>query len=216
MFKYSEKFDRLLGPMEVTCDDYTIDEDSLQFLARIVDEDTSMIPASADIIRNSNDNENTKCSTSHRSENHSMNGEKNGQSLHKCYICNEVFALETNLYNHTNSHTKEIDFECEPCSMSFSKLGDVFRHFGHVHKKEPPALKSPNMHAPAKSVKKQERFKRRCSICSKYFYYLAEHINGMHTKEISYKCSFCPKKFYYRSVLSRHTNQVHKNARLNV
>lgn len=170
-----------------------------------------MILASADTSRNSNDNENPKWSTSHRSENRSMNGERIGQSLHKCYVCNKVFALEKSLYNHMNSHTKEIDFECESCSMSFSKLGDVYRHFGHVHKQEPPVLKSPKLHAPWKSANKQGRFKRRCSICSKYFYYLTEHINGMHTKEISYKCSFCPKIFYYRSVLGRHTKKVHVN-----
>lgn len=214
MFKFFEKIDQLLGTLEVTERNYTIDEDSLQFFARIVhqaetNQSTPMTPAYAETKLNIKINKNSKCSTSHQSESHSMNGKKIGQSLHKCCICNECFASRSYLYDHMNSHTKEIEFECGICSMLFSKLGDVHRHVKRGHKKKPLALKSPNMNAQVQSVKKLS--KHRCFICSKYYsyMYLSTHINGVHTKEISYKCSFCPKMFNYRTSLDRHTKSVH-------
>lgn len=214
MFKYSEKVDQLLGTLEVTSDDCTIDEDSLQFLAQIVyedktDQNTSKTPAYAETNRNSNDNNNPKCSTSHQSESHGLNGKQIGLSLHKCYICDEVFTSTSGLYNHMNSHTKGIHFVCKSCSKSFSKLGDLCEHVRRVHEKQISALKSPNMHPLVKSVKK--RLKRKCFICSKYYSSLPQHINGMHTKEISYKCKFCPKVYNYRSSLRQHTKYVHIN-----
>lgn len=195
---------QLMGTLQAVSDEngsvnWIIDQDSLQFLERIVDEDKlrdAMRKKDKKIYSNNNTHE--MCSNSHQIRN--LKKKSAGQLLLHCRVCNERFASRTNLNNHINSHTAE-DFKCKSCLLHFAELVDFCEHVKCVHETD-ETCSSQQDQVSEKLVKKYE-----CLICSKRFISKNgwnEHINGIHTKKISYKCTFCPKFFYYYSSMHRH------------
>lgn len=214
-YLHQKQINQLLGTLEHTSDqkntlECIIDENSQEFLERIVDEDNMIQNFSMDGNAFDSISYNIREHfTSHQNETNRMNGQRTGQLLHYCYVCNKGFALSSNLSNHISLHAKENNFELKSCSMHFSQLNDCKNH------EIKQVCKSSQIHKPKLSAMKQNNLMHKCSMCAKNFHSkigLRYHINGIHTKEISYKCMFCPKIYYYRSTLYSHQKKCKSNA----
>lgn len=192
--------------------DWTIDEDLMQFLQSIVD-GTEMNQAStmevAPLDEKCLKNTNPSCFPSKQNKVRAVDEKHTVKLLLRCDVCNKVLASRSDLQNHINLHAGGIHFECKLCSIHFPQLSDLFEHTKEVHEKSQFSA-SLSDEPPKKQAQVQER--QRCSICSKYFSTkttLRYHINGVHTKEISYNCPLCPKVYYWRSGLRAHQIRYH-------
>ena len=132
---------------------------------------------------------------------------------HFCAECGEKFQNKRKLKHHfqtihelkqkveiheSKEHIENIvkDFNCDICSLSFTKESRFKEHADSVHGDKKP-------------------FK--CSICPKSLsgnQKLQEHIESVHEKKTRYECSSCDSKFYWKELLQKHIRTVHEKKKL--
>jgi KRAB domain-containing zinc finger protein len=111
----------------------------------------------------------------------------------KCDHCDKAYSQKRHLADHVNSiHTKLISYSCELCNYISYAKSDLRKH---------SILK----HSP-----KTVQFK--CDHCDKAYTqkkHLADHVNSIHTKLISYSCELCNYISYDKSDLRKHSILKH-------
>lgn len=137
------------------------------------------------------------CLTAHKAS-HSQR-----ERIHECNVCHKTFYTKPILTSHMKSHYDK-PFQCEKCTKSFLRKGDLSRHCRTNSCKR-------MTHLPKVSI-------FQCYICSKElksFYLLRRHMLLFHLRNHSkrYSCDECPKKYTSMEHLRYHKRAIHRNER---
>ena len=116
---------------------------------------------------------------------------------HKCKECGEMFYNESERIHHFEAMHSELlpTSNCEICGIIFRGIGAS------------SSLK--------KHLKNHTKGETACPHCGKKVRQLENHIATMHTQndEMSHKCSYCGKGFSNKTVLQKHIDSIHLDAR---
>ncbi|XP_062619441.1 zinc finger protein 37-like isoform X2 [Saccostrea cucullata] len=113
-----------------------------------------------------------------------------GNSLHQCDVCKDVFLQRQDLLDHVTTHTKTLPYICIECGKGFEKKWKLDLHtMSHLS------------HHPFQ-----------CDVCGMSF--KMEAILRTHQKQHKelepFKCNHCPLKFKSKEESRNHMQQEHK------
>jgi len=137
----------------------------------------------------------------------------------KCPQCDYHCASITAMKIHIRvKHTKEKPFQCEYCSSSFARKGQLQNHVTlHTGEQRFCCKLCPKKFATNDRLKVHQRTHTgekpfQCHLCSAMFaakFNLIAHVRGVH-KELLYKCQFCSSGFEKKSKLEDHIALYHR------
>jgi len=149
------------------------------------------------------------------------------KSIYECYFCGCTFKIQSNLFRHLATHTREFQFKCEflPCTKRKLHKSTIMVHqkscyfnpnrqlrerilpcyfCGQKCKTMSSLLNHSRRHTDEKPFK--------CCTCNKQFttpVNLNYHIKSCHDLESRYKCSFCDTEKIYLEDLNSHIRSKH-------
>lgn len=115
---------------------------------------------------------------------------RSSEMIHRCAVCDEIFACASSLHDHLKIHSKERPRICKDCNRAFSQLGNLIQH-RRIHTGERPYP---------------------CGYCLKSFKQKSQVMQHerIHTGEKPYVCAVCQKAFVQLSQLRYH-ERTHTN-----
>lgn len=137
----------------------------------------------------------------------------------RCKLCQNKFANRKGLrlhqdYSHPEDGGSLKAYQCDHCPRSFEIKYNMKRHWNSKHKPRQIQI-----------VRKPDAYgKYPCDLCEEYFkthLYLRDHKEIHHQlegdgQERKFKCKKCSKTYSTRSILIRHLESAHKQARKQV
>ncbi|RUS77117.1 hypothetical protein EGW08_015133, partial [Elysia chlorotica] len=134
-----------------------------------------------------------------------------------CLICDNVFDLKEDLYNHLTVHSRKDNepLECQECHEKFGTPSDLRKHlFQHSQNFECEMCEKKFFKA--ESFRQHQKFHKEqvtCQVCGRVLSSasrLKEHMN-VHTGEKPYKCDICHLKLSSRSAVENHKRRTHNS-----
>ena len=131
------------------------------------------------------------------------------------YHCASITTMKIHIRVH---HTKEKPFQCEYCSSSFARKGQLQNHVTlHTGEQRFRCKLCPKKFATNDRLKVHMRTHTgekpfQCHLCSAMFaakFNLIAHVRGVH-KELLYKCQFCSSGFEKKAKLDDHIALYHR------
>ncbi|XP_072948458.1 uncharacterized protein [Epargyreus clarus] len=104
-----------------------------------------------------------------------------------CQYCPKTYNTSWTCKQHENTHTQEVQYQCDICKKFFAHKLTLARHI----------LRHSGRHK-----------KFVCDYCGRVFNnvsYMNMHVLSIHKKLKSFKCTFCPKAFTSNKALKVHT-----------
>lgn len=130
----------------------------------------------------------------------------------KCLVCDESFKVFCNLVQHMNRKHANNCFQCDVCSLKYSKKRDFSHHYRTCHKKNyncPKCSLSFACFADQLKHKTKEHLSR-CNICLQTFSSYKKRLNHMkkeHELDNGGECGFCSKQFHTKHSFLDHASK---------